>query len=388
MRFRNVGILGVAMALGLCGVPMLLLMGGIVGGRLAPAPAWATLPITVMVVGTALATLPAALLMRRIGRKRGFLVGTTLALAGALLIVYAIAAESFVLFCIGALGIGANMSFVLQYRFAASESVDKAYVGKAVSFVLLGGVVAGYLGPQIAKLSKDWLSYGEYAATFAILAALQILAVALLLLLKDVAVGSGNATGDERSLRAVAVQPAYLVALWTGVVAYGVMGFVMTATPISMHVMDQFSVGDTATVIQIHVMAMYLPSVFSGFLVDRLGALRLKLLGVLCMGASAVPAMLGHGLANYLVGLTLLGIGWNFLFVGATVLLTHSYRPSERFKAQGFNDLFVFGALAVVTLMAGWVITRASWGQLNLIGLPLLAITLVVILSLRRSAAA
>jgi MFS family permease len=377
VRVRNVLILSICQAVGFSGAPLVLLVGGLVGNDLALSSSWVTLPVTAMILGTALFTIPAALTMKRIGRRRGFLLGSLVASLGA---AYGISSGSFLLFSLATLLIGGNLAFVQQYRFAAAESVEKRHVGRAISFVLLGGVLAGYVGPQLATLSRDWWPSATYAGSFVALAALYAVTAVFLFFLKDTAPKEEAVVGAERPLGLVIRQPAYLTAVWYAVVGYAVMGFIMTATPVGMHVVDGFDLKDTKLVIQAHIIAMYLPSLFAGFVVSRLGARRLAMFGASTILIGVLVALQGHLLTNYLVALTALGIGWNFLFVGGTVLLTQSYYPRERFKAQAINDFAVFGIQALVTLSAGAIILHANWELLNLLTIPFLIFTLAVTL--------
>jgi MFS family permease len=363
---------------------MVLLIGGIIGAELAPSPALVTLPITVTVVGVALFTIPAAMLMKRFGRKAGFIGSSLVTAIAALVAAYALGTGSFLLFCTAMVFIGSNIAFVQQYRFAAAESVEPRHVSKAVSFVLLGGVLAGYLGPEIAKWTKDWLDYGLYTGSFVALAVLYIIVIVLLLFLRDVAPQEEGATGGERPLKVVIAQPIYLVAVLAGIISYGVMSFMMTATPISMHVMDGHTLDQTAWVIQSHVIAMYLPALFTGFLVARLGVLRVMGVGAVILFACVAMAVVDRTLMHYWGALVLLGLGWNFLFVGGTVLLTRSYRSSERFQAQAVNDFSIFGVQAFASLLAGAVIYYASWRVLSLLNLPFLLLLLVAIAAFAR----
>jgi MFS family permease len=363
---------------------MVLLIGGIIGAELAPSPALVTLPITITVVGVALFTIPAAMLMKRFGRKAGFIGSSLVTALAALLAAYALGIESFLLFCTAMIFIGSNAAFVQQYRFAAAESVEARHVSKAVSFVLLGGVLAGYLGPEIAKRTKDWWDFGVYTGSFVVLASLYIIVFVLLLFLRDVAPQEAGATGGERPLRVVIAQPVYIVAVLAGVVSYGVMSFMMTATPVSMHVMDGYSLEQTAWVIQSHVIAMYLPALFTGFIVARLGVLRVMGVGAVILFACVAIAVVDRSLMHYWGALVLLGLGWNFLFVGGTVLLTQSYRSSERFQAQAVNDFMIFGVQAIASLLAGAVMYYASWKILSLLNLPFLLLLLVAIAALGR----
>jgi MFS family permease len=384
LGYRNVVLLSIATAIGRAGAPMVLLIGGIIGAELAPSPALATLPITITVVGVALFTIPAAMLMKRFGRKSGFIGSSLVTALAALLAAYALGIGSFLLFCTAMVFMGSNMAFVQQYRFAAAESVEPRHVSKAVSFVLLGGVLAGYLGPEIAKRTRDWLDYGLYTGSFVALAVLYIIVIVLLLFLRDVVPQDEGATGGERPLKVVIAQPIYLVAVLAGVISYGVMSFMMTATPISMHKIDGYSLDQTALVIQSHVIAMYLPALFTGFIVARLGVLRVMGVGAVILFACVAIAAVDRTFMHYWGALVFLGLGWNFLFVGGTVLLTRSYRSSERFQAQAVNDFLIFGIQAFASLLAGAVMYYASWRVLSLLNLPFLLLLLVAIAALAR----
>jgi len=380
---RNVFILSLSQALAFSVAPAVTLVGGILGSEMAPNPSLATLPISLMVVGLALNAVPAALVMQRIGRKLGFMASALLGSLACLLAAYAVGQESFLLFCLATILIGVNGAFVMQYRFAAAESVPPQYVGRAVSLVLVGGIAAGFLGPEIVKRTKDWLDYGVYTGSFASLGILFLVVFFLIIFYQDVTLRQAETSGEERPLRVVVIQPIFLTALAAGVVSYGVMTFIMTATPVSMHILHGFTIDQTAWVIQSHVIAMYLPSLFTGFLVEKLGILRLMVLGLLVMLTCAVLALVNQELLGFWGALVLLGIGWNLLFVGGTTLLTRSYRPSERFKAQAANDLTVFGIQALASLSAGTVIYLANWNILILLTLPFLVVLLGGLIILR-----
>ncbi len=272
LDLRNLLLLSSGLALGSAGVGMVVLVGGIVGSRLAPSPAWSTLPAAVMVVGLAASSAPAALLMKRIGRRPGFLLGTVLAMLASGLGALAMARESFALLCAGTALIGANGAFVNQYRFAAAESADEARAGKAVSLVLAGGVVAGLLGPLLGRLGKDWFAAAPFAGSFLLAAFLYAACAPLLFFLREPRRAEGLAEAARqpeaaaRPLRAILAQPQALAALLAGIVAFAVMTFSMTAAPVSMHLLDHHSVNQAGFVIQSHIVAMYLPSFFTGFL--------------------------------------------------------------------------------------------------------------------------
>ncbi len=387
---RNLGLLAAGQALGSSGVSMIVLVGGIVGSRLAPTPVWSTLPVAAMVVGLAASSAPAALLMKHIGRRIGFILGSLLAVLASCLGALAMGRDSFALLCVATALIGANGAFVNQYRFAAAESADGAHAGKAVSLVLVGGVLAGLLGPELGRLGRDWFGTAPFAGSF-LLAACLYAAAALLVgfLRQSTRAGSEDkqAPGPGRSLGAVLRQPQALAALLAGIISYAVMTFTMTAAPVSMQVLDHHSLDQAGYVIQSHIVAMYLPSFFTGFLIARLGLSLVMLLGVALLAASTAVSLLGSQLSMYWSALVLLGLGWNFLFVGGTTLLTRVYRTEERFQVQGVNDLLVFGFQAAASLLSGAALFRLGWKTLNVLNLPLLVLMLVALLALQASRA-
>lgn len=385
MLSRNVILLALCQALGLAGPGTFVLLSGIIGADLAPNPGLATLPASLSIVSMALASIPAALLTRKIGRKRGFILGYLVAGSGSLLAAFALTQQSFLLFCLAAFLIGQNNAFILQYRFAAAESVDSAHAGRAISLVLVGGIMAGYLGPELAQRAQSWLPI-QYSGSFVALAILYAIAILILTLLRDIQVPKEGGKPNGRALRVIAQQPTFLVAVLAGVVSYGLMNFVMTATPIHMH-NTGFSLQDTALVIQSHIIAMYLPSLFTGFLVERIGTLRIMLVGTLLMVGTNVVATLGVDLDNYWGALVLLGVGWNFLFVGGTVLLTTSYRPEERFKTQAANDFSIFATQAVSSFSAGFVLNAAGWATINWFALSVLLVAGLIFLLQRKQIA-
>lgn len=381
---RNVILLIITMGVGLSGAPVIVLLGGIIGVELAPSPAWSTLPIAMMIMGTAVFTIPAALLMRLVGRRYGYMAGSMVAAGACGLGVYAIHAHSFLFFNGAAFLIGANLAFVQQYRFGAAESVPPEKVSKAVSLVLLGGIAAALIGPQVANQAKGLLPYGLYSGSFAVLSILYLLNACVFLFFTEPEPVSHADEGEQRSLGSVIRQPLYLTAVMAGMVSYGVMAFIMTATPISMHVIDRLSLDQTTWVIQSHILAMFIPSLFSGILIARFGLTRIMSTGTLLMIGCVVTALVDQTFVHYWLGLVLLGVGWNFLFVGGTTLLTRTYRPAERFRAQAINDFAVFGFQAAASLSAGTIVFALGWRVVNAMNLPVLFFVLGIVLSQRR----
>ena len=391
---RNLIVLSLSAPLAVSGVAIVVLIGGIIGVEMAPSNDLATLPSSLLVVGLALMTIPAAMIMKRIGRRWGFFLSAMVALAGALLGFYAVINSSFVFFCLAALLIGSNSAYVQQFRFAAVENVEPRFAGRAVSLVLVGSLLAGFFGPEIAKRSKDLLGSAEYAGSFLVLAVLYLILMGLMFFYKNLRQDPNRdpeevkrELGEERPLRQIITNPPFIAAVLAGTVAYGVMSLIMTATPVHMHYMSGYSLDDTAFVIQSHIIGMYLPSLFSGFLLERFGTLRVILAGIGAMLVCIFLGVTGSTLPIYWAALVLLGIGWNFMFVGATVLLSRNYYPAERFKAQAFNDFTIFGTQALLSLSAGVLLFRASWDILNLIALPLIGLVLVVVLLSQRKPA-
>jgi MFS family permease len=339
------------------------------------------------VLGVAATTIPAAMLMQAIGRKRTFMLGAGLAALSALGVAWAVAERSFALFCAMVFVMGANMACVQQYRFAAVEFVPAGRASVAVSVVMCGMLFAAFAGPQLALAASHWIPGIEYAGSFVAVAVLFVIAIAVLSRIEVPQLRATRTDEPARPLAAIARQPRFLVAVLAGISGYAVMSFIMTATPLSMHVVDRLSVVDTKWVIQSHLLAMFLPSLASGWLIVRLGVKPMMSLGVvlmaLCIGISALGS---HHLMHYWSGLVLLGAGWNLLFVAGTTLLTTTYRPGERFRAQAVNEFAVFGSQALASVLAGPAITYLGWKALNLAGAPLLIAMALSLLALREPA--
>lgn len=371
-------LLACAQALTATGFTVLVLLGGIVAADIAPRATLATLPVSLAVVAVALTTAPAALLMQRTGRRNGFMLGAALGGAAALLASLAVARASFPLLCAAGMLFGSSMAFSQQYRFAAAECVAEHQAGRAVSWILLGNLGAALIGPPLALLARHWLPAAEYAGSFAVLAALYLLAAALLTRLQLAPPVPASAQAAARPARELVREQPLRVAVLAGVTAFAAMTFVMTAAPISMHVHHHHSVAATSWVIQSHVMAMFLPSLFTGSLVARFGERAMMQWGTVLLAACAGASVLGQSVMHYWLGLVLLGVGWNLLFVSGTTLLARQFRGADRHRAQALNEVTVFGTQACVSLLAGVAAHAMSWQLLNLATLPLLAWMFVV----------
>lgn len=388
-RRNNLGVLIGMQAFSMTAMPMMILIGGLLGTQLAPNPQWSTLPVAVLVLGTALSTIPASLLMKRFGRKVGFLAGNLVALTGAFLGFTAVGAQNFSLLLIATLCFGFHMAFVNQFRFAAMESVSADRQGQAVSFLLLGGIFSAIVGPEAGALGENLLGQ-RYQGSFILLAGLLSVATMLIVFgFKNQPHVRATADMTGRSWRVLLSQRLLWLALLAGAVSYSVMSLVMTAAPISMHEMDHHSMGITKTAIQSHILAMFLPSLATAWLIRRFGAYRLLTAGLIIYLSMIVAGLLGRAVEHYLVSLILLGVGWNFLFVSGTTILGRTYVGSERFRLQGVNDFLVFGMQALASLSAGWLLYQLGWEPLLWITLPpVILLALVAIWALRGAAAA
>lgn len=381
---RNVPILALANALNMSGSAMMALLGGLVGRQLASNPALATLPNSLAVVGLAAMVIPANMLAQRISRKRLFQFSALGAGLAALLAAWAVHSGSFLLFCLSAFLIGMNNAVGQQYRFAAAESGPAELAGRAVSIVLLGGILAGYLGPEVARRTSLLIPEGVYVGSFLSLAALYWIGAGVVSWIQPTPAGAAaRADTAQRPLWEIARQPIFLTAVLAAVTASGVMTLIMTATPLHLEE-HAFHLEAITLVIQSHIVAMFLPSLVSGWLIERLGVVRLMLLGILALAATLAIGLVSQTLLQYWWALVLLGVGWNFLFVGSTVLLLRAYRPAERFKAQGLNDFILFGAQALTSFTAGGLISLTSWNVVLLVNAPVLLLTLAVLLGVRK----
>lgn len=388
MSVRNLVLLFVCQLISATGSIVLVTLGSVIGSALSPNPSLATVPVSIMVVCVATTTIPASLLMRRIGRRAGFGLSSLSAAVAMLLAAWGLHRESFALFCVAAGLFGINMAFTQQYRYAAAESVVPKYTGRAVSLVLLGAIGGAMLGPELIARGANWNSTVPYAGTLLLLAGLFVLQAFLFVLLRPLrgeVPGEPPATGG-RPLGEIVRQPLFVVAVLGGTTAYGVMTLLMTATPLSMHVHDGYSMADTSNIIRSHVIGMYLPSLVSGFLIEKLGTVRMMGAGAAALIAASVIGLQGQEISHYWGALVLLGVGWNFLYVGGTTMVTFTYTMEERFRAQAVNEFSVFGTSATASLLAGVVIHGYGWFTLVAVPLPLLIVTLVALYRVRGDA--
>ncbi len=374
------GLLVAAQSLGGASPPIIISLGGLVGQQLSSNPAASTLPVSIYQLGLALSTLPAAWIMNRMGRRTAYVLGAILGVISGVVAAQGIAHSDFVTFCIGTALAGFYAACVQSYRFAATDLVsDPAQQAKAISRVMVGGLIAAIIGPQVVIWTRDALPATPFAGSFYSQAGLALLALPLLMGLRlPPPQGKQAVAGDARPLAEIARTPRFVVACAAGVVSYGLMAFLMTAAPMAM-VGCGHSVGEAAMGIQWHVLAMFVPSFFTGKLIARHGKQPVTALGLLMIGAAGVLALMGLDIFHFWGSLILLGVGWNFGFIGATALLTECYRPSERAKVQALNDFLVFGTVAVASFGSGQLLHSAGWNGINIGMLPLVAIVLVLL---------
>ena len=384
---RNMAVLTAAQALGGASPPIVMSLGGLVGQHLAADPAWVTFPVSLFGVGLALGAPPAAFIMRRHGRRNGYLLGALFGVASGLVAAFGIFIASFWLFCIGAFTAGLYGSYVQSYRFAAADGAEGDLKAKAISWVMVGGLVAAVVGPQLVIWTRDAVPGTPYVGSFLSQAALALLVIPVLLLLRSPPAVVQSGAGGGRSLGQIMRVPRFILAVATGVVSYGLMAFVMTAAPVAM-VNAGHSVDSAALGIQWHLLAMFAPSFFTGRLMGRFGKERVAAVGMVLIAVSAAVALSGMAVANFWLSLMIMGVGWNFSFIGATAMVTDCHTAEERGKAQGANDFFVFGATAIVSFLAGAVLNTSGWQAINWLLYPPVALILAPLLwqAARRSA--
>jgi len=366
----NVLLLALCQGLLLVNAVTLVAVGALAGYALADNKALATLPATLYVIGAALSTFPASLYMKRVGRRAGFLTGATFGLAGSVLATAAIAIGSLATLCAGTFLFGIYNAFGQYYRFAAADAAAPALRAKAISYVMAGGLIGGIVGPEVSKFTRD-LAQPTYMASYASLFLVCLAAMATIAFLRIPLPKEERLGGEARPFAAIARQPAFVVAVSVAALGYGTMNLLMTATPLAMGFCGH-PYSASATVITGHVVAMFAPSFFTGALIQRFGVLNVILAGVAAMLACVATALTGQQVANFWWALVLLGLGWNFMYIGGTTLLTETYRPAEKAKAQGFNELVVFGIQGLSALASGVLVNTRGWDVLNYTALPLI----------------
>ena len=379
---RNLALLSLSQALMITCTSLMLTTSALVGRNLAGNKALATLPFALLFLCQMLSTIPASLYMGKVGRRVGFITGALFALTGAIVTTTAIFQGNFVLFCLGTALIGVFNGFGQYYRFAAAEVCAVEYRSRAISYVLAGGVLAAFIGPNLANWSRQALSV-EFAGCFTSLIVLYFLSFCMASLLRIHRPARVAGEQGGRRLIEIARQRAFIVAVVSAMVGYGAMNFIMIATPLAMqHHAHQFA--DTAFVIQWHVFGMFVPSFFTGHLIRRFGTANVMLVGILLVGLCIGLNIAGTSVIHFWAALLFLGLGWNFLFLGATTLVTETYETLEKSKAQALNDFMVFGTVSVTSFSSGAVQHALGWQTINLAVVPFLFFILIANLWLRR----
>ncbi|PTE12187.1 MFS transporter [Mesorhizobium helmanticense] len=383
---RTAFILAASQAIIGSAAPIAISLGALAGHHLLDADkSLATAPVTGFNVGVALGSLPAAAIIRWLGQRNGFMTGTIVTALGGLIATLALFNPSFWLFAFGLLVIGVGGAFVQQFRFAAADNAPPEFKARAISFVLAGGIVTAILGPQIVIFTRESFAPVMFAGSFASILMLAAVGAVILSFLRIPARAVGKveiADGDARPLAEIVTRPRFVAALFCAVGSYALMSFVMTGAPLAM-VGCGLTTDDATLGISWHVMAMFAPSFFTGSLIHRFGAERIVAIGLVLLIGCAVVALSGLALWQFWTALILLGLGWNFAFIGATAMVADSYRPSEKGKVQGFHDFVLFGSVAFASLMSGAVYNAWGWEMLNWIIFPITMLCFVALGALK-----
>ena len=378
---KNLVLLVLSQVFSFTAAPITVFLSGIVGSSMTNIKTLATLPVALMIVGTSLGSIFAAFLMSKIGRKLGFMIGCMITSFAGLLAAYSVINFFFVLFCFSNLLVGLGTAFSSQYRFAAAECVQKKYIPKSISAILLASMVGALLGPNIASLTKDIISTSTYSGSYLFLSFLTIIPIIFFIFYTNEKPNNEYIEKNKitRNYSELLFQPKFTQAVVGAAIGYATMSFLMTATPISMHIFDGMSINKTGFVIQAHILSMFLPSLFTASLINKYGHSKIMYFGIVFFSLCIFINFLGHNFYNYLFSLMLLGLGWNFLFVSGTSLLILSYEPHEKFKAQGLNDFSVFTTQATGALLAGFILNLYGWKITNILCIPLLIIVIFVV---------
>ncbi len=353
----------------------------LVGVSLAPRASLATLPLGLTYLSMMLTMIPGSLLMKRYGRRVGFTLGGFAGIFGGSISAIAIYNSSFSLFCFGSSLFGVANGFAQFYRFAATEVAEPAYKSRAISWVLAGGLAAAFVGPNVARITREMIPDAMFSASYACIAIFSLCVILVQFFLRIPIPSDEEVSGHRRPLTFVLTRPVFMVAALCAMIAYGTMNLLMTATPLAMD-MRSLPFSDTAIVIQWHIVGMFAPSFFTGNLIHRFGVLRVMFVGALLLLGCALVSLFGQSYTQFFSGLVLLGVGWNFLFVGGTTLLTEVYLPAEKGAVQGINDFMVFSATAFTALTSGYFHHVLGWEKLNLFTIPMVCFAAISILIL------
>ncbi len=377
---RNIAALSLTQAIIGSTQAIVMSVGALGALTLTPNKALATLPTTAMIVALALTAFPATYLIHRLGRRNGFVVGAVAALIAGLVAGYGLASGSFLLFSAGLALVGVSAAFGQQYRFAIADSVPETLKSRAISFVLLGGVVAGFLGPRLAFEARDWLASAQFAGSFLLISLLGAAAIAVLMFTRLApTVKPGTHAQPGRSMIQLLRTRDILVPILTGMASYAMMTFVMVAAPLAMVAGKGYSVEAATTVIQWHIVAMFVPSFFTGFIIGRFGAHLVAGLGLFLILIASVISLNGASELHFYAALIVLGVGWNFSFIGATTLLTSAYGELEAARVQGLNEQLVFGSMALASIGSGVLLQMIGWRAVNFLLLPVVGAAIILL---------
>ncbi len=376
----NLIVLTLSQIFSFTAAPVTVFLSGIIGSQISPLKSLSTLPMSISVVGIAIGAIFASKLMSITGRKIGFIVASIGNTLVSILAAYSIFIQSFSIYCVANFFLGMGMAFTHQYRFAAAESVSKDKVPRAISIILLGGIVSAFIGPSVANFSKDLFSNHMYIGSYLSLAALTFLPTIFFLFYKNTSKIELSFKYSGRSYFELISQPRFLQAVISSAFGYAIMTFLMTGTPLSMHVIEGISLNKTSIVIQIHVACMFLPSLIAGNLVKKIGHSKMMYVGVGLYCITVVISLFDQSFLNYMIALVFLGFGWNFLFISGTSLLVLTYKEEEKYRAQGFNDFVVYSVHALGSLSAGILIVLTNWKIMNLICIPLIIVIILITL--------
>jgi len=380
MLNKNLVILSLSQIFSFTAAPITVFLSGIIGSQISPIKSLSTLPMSISVVGIAVGAIFATKLMSLIGRKAGFIFASLGNSLVSILAAYSIMEQNFILFCVANFFLGVGMAFTHQYRFAAAESVEKDKIPKAISIILLGGIISAFVGPGIANFSKDIISDQLYVGSYISLSILTIIPVIFFLFYENISKLKKEIKHSGRSYMELISQPKFLQAMIASAFGYAIMTFLMTATPLSMHVMEKMSLDKTSMVIQFHVASMFLPSLLTGHLIKKIGHSLVMYVGIFLYSITILISFFDQTHMNYMFALIFLGLGWNFLFISGTSLLVLTYKEEEKFKAQGLNDFIVYSIHAIGSLSAGILIVLTNWKFMNMMCIPLLIIIILTIL--------
>jgi MFS family permease len=374
-QHRNVLVLSGCQATLQTGGVTLIAITGLAGFALAPDKAFATVPLTCYVIGSALTTFPASMLMKSIGRRAGFQAGTGIGVVGAALCGLAIYLANFWLLCFGMMVMGSYTAFGKYYRFAAADVADPGFRAKAISLTLAGGIVGGFVAPEMAKRTKDMFADHMFLGSYLSLMGVCIVAAVLLTQLQIPQLSEKDRKEGGRPLREIMRQPVFVVAALAGALSYGIMNLFMTSTPLAMRA-HEHHFNSAAFVLEWHVVGMYGPSFFTGALIQRFGVLKVILAGIALLFVAVLCALAGTGVVNFWWALFVLGVGWNFMYVGGSALLTECHTPAERAKTQAANDLMVFITMAISSMSSGMLLNASGWHAVNYGTIPFLLLAL------------